>query len=130
MADWTKDELARVADAEELEIASLRADGSLRTPRTIWVVRLDDDLYVRSVYGRGSAWFRGVQARHQGRVWAGGVIRDVTFVEESDPTLNAQIDDVYRSKYRRYAAAIVNSIVSAEARSATLRLVPRAAEET
>jgi hypothetical protein len=34
---------------------------------TIWVVRDDDDLYVRSADGPTSAWFRGTQVRHEGR---------------------------------------------------------------
>jgi hypothetical protein len=42
--------------AEELEIASLRSDGTLRNPRTIWVVRDGDDIYVRSVNGVTSDW--------------------------------------------------------------------------
>ena len=82
MTTWTKDELDRIGNAEELQIASLRSDGTLRKPVTIWVVRVGDDLYVRSVNGRNSAWFRGVLTRHEGRIWAGGVEKDVTFVEE------------------------------------------------
>src|ERR671929_104609 len=49
------------------------------TPVTIWVVRVGDDLYVRSWHGRGGAWFRGTQGRHEGRIPAGGVEQDVTF---------------------------------------------------
>ena len=125
MMSWTSDELDKIGTAEELQIAPLRHDGTLRKPVIIWVVRLDDDLYVRSVYGRTSAWFRGVQVRYEGHVQAGGIDKDVTFVEEVAPDLNDQIDTVYRDKYRRYAASIVNSIISAEARSATIKLVPR-----
>jgi hypothetical protein len=126
MAAWTNDELNRIGSAEELRIASLRTDGALRNPLTIWVVRLGDDLYVRSVYGRDSGWFRGVLVRHEGHIRAGGVAKDVTFVEEADAALNDRIDAAYRAKYRRYAASIVDSIVSAQARSATLKLMPRA----
>ena len=125
MTTWTSDELDRIGTAEELKIASLRRDGTLRKPVIIWVVRLGDHLYVRSVYGRSSAWFRGVQTRHEGQIRAGGVVKDVSFVEEPDPTINDQIDDMYRTKYRRYAASIIDSIVSSDARSATIRLVPR-----
>ena len=124
MTIWTSDELTKIGTAEELEIASLRRDGTLRNPVTIWVVRHGDDLYVRSVYGRTSAWFRGTQVRHEGHVQAGGVDKDVTFVD-ADPDINDQIDAAYRIKYRRYAASIIRSIVSPEARSATIRLVPR-----
>jgi len=61
MSSWTNDELDRIAAAEELEIESMRRDGTLRKPVTIWVVRHGDDLYVRSVNGRTSSWFRGAQ---------------------------------------------------------------------
>lgn len=125
MTMWTSEELNRIGTAEELEIASCRQDGSLRKPRTIWVVRVGEDLYVRSVNGRGSAWFRGVQTRYDGHIRAGGVGKDVAFVEVSEPDLQEQIDAAYRTKYHRYAAAIINSIISPEARSATLKLVPR-----
>ena len=127
MTTWTSDELNKIGAAEELEIASLRGDGTLRNPVTIWVVRHGDDLYVRSVNGRGGAWVRGIQARHEGRIQAGGVDKDVTFVD-ADPGINDQLDAAYRTKYRSYAASIVGHIVSAKARSATLKLLPRAAQ--
>jgi len=125
MRTWTADELRKIGTAEELQIASLQRDGTLRNPVTIWVVRQGDDLYVRSVNGRGGAWFRGTRVLHGGHIRAGGVDRDVTFVD-ADPDINDQIDAAYRSKYRRYAARIVGSILSPAAQSATIKLVPRA----
>jgi hypothetical protein len=124
MTGWTSDELTKIEAADELEIASLRRDGTLRHARTIWVVRLGDDLYVRSVNGRTAAWFRGTQVRHEGRIRAGGVEKDVTFVD-ADDDINDQIDDAYRSKYRRYAQSIVGSVLTPEARSTTTELVAR-----
>jgi hypothetical protein len=126
MTTWTSDELNKIETADELRIASLRRDSTLRKSVIIWVVRLGDDLYVRSVNGRNGSWFRGVQVRHEGHIQAGGVDKDVTFVEEADPTINNQIDAAYRAKYRHYAANIVNSILTAQARSATIKLMPRA----
>jgi hypothetical protein len=124
MTTWTSDELNRIGNAEELQIASLRSDVTLRKPVIIWVVRLGDNLYVRSVNGRTSAWFRGVQTRHEGHIRAGGVDKDVTFEEEPDSDFNDQIDAAYRTKYHRYAASIINHITSPGARSATIKLVP------
>ena len=124
MSTWTSDELNKIGKAEELHIASLRSDGTLRTPRIIWVVRLGDDLYVRSVNGRTSAWFRGVQTQHEGRIQAGGIDKDVTFAEEPDSNINDQIDAAYATKYRRYAASIISYINGPEARAATIKLVP------
>ena len=125
MTTWTSDELNKIGSAEELRIASLRRDNTLRNPVTIWVVRVGDDLYVRSVNGRGSNWFRGVQTSYEGQIRAGGVVKDVTFVEELDSNMNEQIDAAYRTKYRRYAASIVNTTLTPEARAATIKLVPR-----
>jgi hypothetical protein len=123
MTAWTRDELTRIGNAEELEIASLRRDGTLRKPVTIWVVRLGDDLYIRSVNGRTSAWFRGVQVRHAGRIWAGGVEKDVTFVEESSPDINSQIDAAYLTKYRRYPQYVAPMVLPT-AQAATIKLMP------
>lgn len=127
MATWTSGELTKIESAEEWEIAPRRRDGTLRTPVTTWVVRLGDDLYVRSVNGRPAAWFRGTQVRHEGRIRAGGIEKDVTVVEQGDPGLNDQIDAAYRTKCRRYAASIITTIVSPQARSAAIKLVPRSA---
>jgi len=121
---WMSDELSKIGAAEELQIAPLRQDGSLRKPVTIWVVRHGDDLFVRSVNGRTAAWFRGAQVRHEAHVRAGDVDKDVVLVETND--LNDAIDTAYRTKYRRYATNIVNSDLTPQARAATLKLVPRA----
>jgi hypothetical protein len=124
MTTWRHDEISNIGESEELEISSLRDDGTLRNPVIIWVVRVNDNLYVRSVNGVTSTWFRGVQARHEGRISAGGLDKDVTFVEETDSNTNNQIDSAYRTKYRRYAASIISHITSPDARAATIKLIP------
>jgi hypothetical protein len=122
---WTPAELDAVGGADELRIASLRADGTLRAPVTIWVVRHDDDLYVRAYKGTSGAWYRGSQTRQAGHVEAGGVSRDVTFVTETGAALGDAIDAGYRAKYRRYDASYIDPMLAPPAREATLRLVPR-----
>jgi hypothetical protein len=123
MSAWTNDELDKIGAADELDLASVRRDGTLRKPVTMWVVRRGDDLYVRSVNGRGSSWFRGAQTHHDAHIQAGGVDKDVSLVETND--VNDDLDAAYRTKYRRYAASIVDAITSQTARAATLKLVPR-----
>jgi hypothetical protein len=120
---WTSGELSAIAAARELEIQSVTAEGSLRKPVPIWVVRQGEDLYVRSWRGPGSAWFRGVQDRHEGHIRAGSVDKDVTFVEAPEKPVNASIDVAYRAKYGDSPYA--TPMVSEPARSTTLRLVPR-----
>lgn len=126
MTAWTHDELTKLDTTDELHIASRRRDGSLRRPTIIWMARDGDDLYVRSVRGRASDWFRGVQDQHEGHIQAGGVEKDVTFVDvEGGSALETAIDAAYRSKYHRYAKSIVDSVLSPQARAATVKLVPR-----
>lgn len=124
MATWTNEELNKIGRAEELQIASLRGDGTLRSPVTIWVVRVGDDLYVRSVNGRTSAWFRGTLVRHEGHIRAGGVEKEVAFEEESDTDINDQIDAAYLTKYGRYPQYVA-PMVTPEVRAATIKLVAR-----
>jgi hypothetical protein len=127
MAAWTHDELERLGDAEELALAALREDGTLRPPVIMWVVRDGDDIYVRSVNGRGSSWFRGAQQRHQAQVRAGGVEKDVELIETE---ASDAVDAAYQQKYGRRYPTIVPSIVAPEARAATLQLVPHMEETT
>jgi len=124
MAEWPTEELTRIGRAEEVRIASLRRDGTQRKPVTTWVVPSGDSLYIRSVKGSDGAWFRGVQETHQGHISAIGLDRDVTFVN-ADHKIDDEVDAAYRTKYRRYAGSILNSVLTPQARSATLKLVPR-----
>ena len=105
MSAWGADDLDRIGRADEVEIATRRADGTLRPDRVVWVVRLGDELYLRSVNGRGAAWFRGTRTRMTGRIRADGVEHDIAFVDADDVYGDA-LDGVYRSKYRRFSGAL------------------------
>jgi len=124
MTDWNPDDLAAIERARELDIASVRQDGSLRPYRVIWGVRVGDDFYVRSVNGRTAAWFRGTRTRHEGLVLAGDLELDVSFVDVEDGDLNGRIDEAYREKYGRNSSP-VQHITSPAAREATLKVSPR-----
>ena len=50
--------------------------------------------------------------------------KDVTFAAPEDG-IDEELDAAYRAKYRRYSASIVNSVLTPQARSATVKLVPR-----
>jgi len=123
MTAWTSDELTKIEAADELQIATRRRDGTLRNPVIIWVVRHGDDLFVRSVNGRTASWFRGAQDRHEAHIHAGGIDKDVLLVETDE--LKDEIDAAYRTKYRRYAASIVESMLRPEVQASTLKLMPR-----
>jgi hypothetical protein len=122
-AGWSDDQLRRVGQATELDLASRRSDGSLRPYVTMWVVRAGDDLYVRSAYGPENPWYRRAMASGSGRIRAAGVEADVTFGTAADDA-QAAIDGVYHAKYDTYGPRIVGSVVGPDAHRVTVRLVP------
>jgi hypothetical protein len=121
---WTSGELTQIGHAEELGLASLREDGTLRPYVTMWVVRAGHDLYVRSARGPANPWFVRARRSGAGRIRAGGLERDVAFAEAA-PDVHADIDAAYHAKYDRYGPAIVGSVVGQMASTVTIRLVPR-----
>lgn len=122
MTSWSSNELDKIGTAEELEIAPRRRDGTWRASVTIWVVRHGDNLYVRSYRGQAGLWFRAAQISREGRIRAGGIEREVSFVA-ADADLNDQIDAAYRTKYGRYPQYVAPMLTS-EARSTTIELIP------
>jgi hypothetical protein len=123
MPEWNPTELAQIAAAPEIEISSLREDGALTKPVTIWAVQVDGELYVRSVRGEEGAWYRAAERRHEGRIEAGDAAADVAF-EDAPHHLDAEIDAAYKQKYG-YPSDSVDSITTADAKATTTRIVPR-----
>jgi hypothetical protein len=80
MSTWTNDELRRIADAAELEIAPVRRNGE---PRRSGSCAAGDELYVRAAYGANTGWHGVARSSHRAGIAAGGVERDVT-VEDAD----------------------------------------------
>ena len=120
---WTSDELQRIGAADELEIASRRADGTLRSFVTIWVVRSGDAIYIRSAHGPANPWFRRALASGAGRIRSGGVERDVTFSVPSS-SVHPELDAAYRHKYSKYPVEYVDPVVGSVAATATLLVTP------
>jgi len=103
MRNWTADDLDTIGATAEVDVAPLRPDGSLRPSTPIWIVRVGDDLYVRSYRGRRGSWFHHALQRHEGRIRAGALQRDVIF-EEPDDADDRAIDEAYQTKYGRSGA--------------------------
>ena len=123
MPAWSAQDLTTIDTTDEVRLATLRRDGTLRTPVTIWAVVVGNEVCVRAVYGPESPWFRGTRSRHRGQLHVGSLSRDVAFEDVPDDLAPA-IDAAYRRKYGGYATSIVDSTLTPQAREATLRLVP------
>lgn len=122
MSAWTARELDRIDTAEELQLTARRADGSARQPVTIWVVRVDDGLYVRSWRGKQAAWYRAIDHDAHAHITAGGIAKEVR-ITPAGGELSDQIDAAYRTKYARYPS-YVEPMLGAQARAATFALIP------
>jgi len=120
---WNTDQRERISQADELRPAPRRADGTLRSFTTMWVVESQGELYVRSAGGPTRPWYRHARATGTGQIRAGGVKVDVDFAEA---TANAQaaIDAAYHAKYDRFGPSIVGHVTGPDAHEGTVRLVP------
>ena len=59
MSTWPKDELRKIAEADDLHIAPFRENGvTYGTPTWIWSVAVEDSLYVRGYNGKSSRWYQ------------------------------------------------------------------------
>jgi len=121
---WSPDELERIDRAEELKIATERADGTLRRDVPIWVVSADGQVYVRTWYRRRDGWFGHAVGSRRARVRIPGLEADVTVedIGNDESNLRAGIDAAYRAKYGRYGETTVDRMVSDDAAATTLRL--------
>jgi hypothetical protein len=123
MTNWNKDDLRKIAEADDLHISPFREDGvTYGTPTWIWSVAVDDALYVRGYNGQNSRWYQAAVKQKAGRIVAASMTKDVLF-EPVDGAINDPIDDAYRSKYS--GSPYLSPMIGSRARSATVRIMPR-----
>ena len=123
MMTWSKDELRKIAEADDLHISPFREDGvTYGTPTWIWSVTVDDALYVRAYNGQNSRWYQAAVRQKAGRIISAGMLKEVTFEPVNGP-INDRIDDAYRAKYS--GSPYLSPMVGARARSATVKVMPR-----
>jgi hypothetical protein len=123
MSAWSKDELRRIAEADDLHVSPFREDGvTYGTPTWIWSVAVGDSLYVRAYNGQDSSWYKAALRQKAGRITSAGMIKEVAF-EPAEGPINDRIDDAYREKYK--GSPYLAPMIGARARSATVKITPR-----
>jgi hypothetical protein len=123
MGSWSKEELRRIAETDDLHIAAFREDGrTYGTPTWIWSVVVDDGLYVRAYNGQKSSWYQAAMKQKAGRITAAGITKEVNFAAVHD-AVNERIDHAYRAKYK--GSPYLRPMIGAGPRAATLKVVPR-----
>ena len=124
MLNWRKDELKKIGASDDLHISPFREDGvTYGTPIWIWSVVVDDALYVRAYHGQESRWYQAAMTQKAGRIAAAGMAIEVSF-EAVDGPVQERIDEAYTTKYR--TSPYLKPMLGARARSATVKLTPRA----
>ena len=128
-AAWSPEQLKRIDGSGELQIASRRADGTVRPFVPIWVVSAGGQVYVRTWYRRTTGWFGHVLETGRARVRVPGLEADVVVedVGAGPAELRTSVDQAYRAKYGGYGSGSVGQMVADPAAAATLRLTPEQA---
>lgn len=124
MTKFSAELLDAIERAEEIEVITVRADETPLQPVPIWVVRVGDDLYVRSYRGEDGAWYRHARTEQAGRVRAASFEQAVRFEPVADPAAGEAIDAAYTRKYARYDESYLKPMIAPGARAATLQLKP------
>jgi len=125
MPVWSNGELDQAQRAEEIELTTLRPDGSERPWVIVWAVRVGDEIYARSARGPEGQWYRHAMAGGNGKMRVHGTEHDVTLVDDRAGAPHAAIDAAYHAKYDRYGPQIVGSVVGSKAAQVTVRIVKR-----
>ncbi|MGH9344070.1 MAG: DUF2255 family protein [Terriglobia bacterium] len=122
MADWHKEELTKIAEADDLHISPFREDGvTYGTPTWIWSVVVDDALYARAYNGQRSRWYQAAMRQKAGRITVAGITKEVRFEPVNEPIAD-RIEDAYRAKYK--GSPYLDPMIGARARSATVKIDP------
>nr|WP_221373830.1 DUF2255 family protein [Actinoplanes polyasparticus] len=120
--DWPPEDLRRIDDAVELEIAVRRSDGSLARRVPIWVVCAGGRVFVRTWHRRQTGWYGGALRTRQARIRVPGLETEVVIDDlgYASAPVTAEVDAAYRRKYGPGA----ESMVTADATASTLELIP------
>src|SRR5690242_20757187 len=122
MPPWSKEELRKIAEADDLHISPFREDGvTYGTPTWIWSVAVGDDLYVRAYNGQSSRWYQAAVRQKAGRITAAGMTKEVSF-ESVEGSVNDLIDDAYRARYK--GSPYLAAAIGARCRAATVKVMP------
>lgn len=123
MSTWSKNELRKIAETDDLHISPFREDGkTYGTPTWIWSVVVDDALYVRAYNGQKSRWYQAALRQKAGRITAARITKEVSF-EPVNGVVNDRIDEAYRAKYK--TSPYLKPMIGAGPRAATVKIVPR-----
>lgn len=119
---WTKDEIKKITQSDDLHISPFREDGeTYGTPTWIWSVVVDNELYVRAYHGQDSRWYKAAIQQKSGKITIGGILKKVRFEKVNGPIQEA-IDKAYQAKYT--SSPYLKPMIENKAKAATIKINP------
>ena len=115
--------LDALRNVEEIRIAPTPAGAKKKHRATIWVVVVDDDVFIRSFTGPKGKWYRNVLANPEADVEFDGKAIHVRAMPVKDRKTIEAVSRAYLEKYRDSPYA--KDMVRDDVLPTTLRLEPR-----
>ena len=120
---FSKEDLKKIDEANDLHIAPFREDGkTYGTPTWIWAVEVDGDLYVRAYHGVNSRWYKAALQQKEGRILAVGMTKEVSFLPVKGD-INDLIEEAYKKKYKD--SPYLPPMISKRTCAATIKITPK-----
>ena len=116
------DDLELLSDIEEIEVETETLQEQPHR-RTVWVVVVGSDVYVRSVNGKEGHWYQELVAKSACSVYADDRRIPVQGVPVSDAAIQAQVNVAYVRKYSMYPDDVA-WLVGPDVFPTTLKLQP------
>ena len=117
----TKEDIEKIAKADDFHIAPFRADGKTYGTLTfIWSVVVDGNLYCRAYSGVDSSWYKAAITQKAGKIEGAGLEKAVRFEAEKDTKINLLIDEAYKTKYK--GNEYLDDMVSEGPKNATVKV--------
>ena len=104
---FAQDDLARIRNAEEIDIETQPPDGPVHRT-TIWIVVDGDDVFVRSVRADRGRWFREALANPAVAIHVDGRRLPATAIPATDPD---SIERVTRAVIEKYTGVLAGADV-------------------
>jgi hypothetical protein len=124
MAKFAADTLSALRDIEEVRIRTRKHP---KSAVVIWVVVVDDEVFVRSFRGTRGRWYRDLAAGGPATLELAGCQVAVEAIPATDSGAIDRASGAYLSKYR--SSSYAQAMVQPDTLATTLRLEPRRAAE-
>jgi hypothetical protein len=121
MAEFSAEDLDRIARTDEVQIETSRDGGETRRT-TIWIMVADGNVYVRSVRGPDGQWYRSISRSGRGRLIVDGTSWAISVQPVGDAAEIERVSEAIRRKYEARWAGPTAAMLRPGVLGTTLRV--------